>query len=656
MQKPAYEIKVGSVTFDSRNTQEVVRAAVELDLSIPLDTFDLVIKTGEKTKDIKKGDPVTISLGYEGSLSKVFTGTVDRITPSIKAIHLAGYSMMNLLTRRNQNKVYEKQTAGDIVSDIAKSFGIREEKVEDGISFPMYIVDDTRSAYMHIRDIARKCGFDFYMTFEGKLVFRQYRRTTPKPFKYGRDILSYEVQHPTPVTASVKVLGESPASFKGADTSHWRTKKAVEGSAGSGDVTFVIEDPVVRDKESAEKVARAYLETILTPLSGTITTLGSAHVRVGDTISIKEMPDGEMNGEFEVTGITHHFNKKEGFLSRVNWVRKAVIEEAESPLPAMPESPSLPGFTNPLGEQLASLENALEEIKLRLLDAIETGEMELEKMLVEINSLLAELDRAAREMIAAAEELKKEAEKAAREVLGEVAKLEKEVMEKKKEFEKSVSEIKSKYEEYKKKAGEELGKVEGELDGLKDKVTGLKDKALEEVAGIREKAEEEVRKLQESVEDTAGAVGDTMGDAVSDTREKVSGKVAEIQKKCEEEVASAQKTAEDGIKEIAGREKEVKDRIADAKKDLADAGKKVTGELEKGKKKFDDTVGQAQDQIESSKKKAETLVKDADRKIEEVRKKADEARATAAAKIEGMKKTYNQAKDKVLQAKEQIGM
>lgn len=656
MQKPAYEIKVGAVTFDSRNTQEIVSAAVDLDLNIPLDTFDLVIRTGEKTKGFRKGDPVTISLGYEGSLSKVFTGTVDKITPSIKAVGLTGYSMMSLLTRRNQNKVYEKQTAGDIVSDIATSFGIKEEKVEDGISFPMYIVDDTRGAYMHIREIARKCGFDFFMNFEGKLVFRQYRRTTPKPFKYGRDILSYEIQHPTPVTASVKVLGESPASFKGADTSHWRTKKAVEGSAGSGDVTFVIEDPVIRDKESAGKVARAYLETILTPLSGTITTLGSAHVRVGETISIKEMPDGEMNGEFEVTGITHHFNKKEGFLSRINWVKKAVIEEAESPLPAMPETPSLPGLTNPLADQLASLENAFEELKLRLLDAIETGEMELEKMLVEINSLLAELDKAAREMIAAAEELKKEAEKAAREVLGEVSKLEKEVVEKKKEFEKSISEIKTKYEEYKKKAGEELGKAEEELDGLKAKGTELKDKTLAQVAGIREKAEEEVRKLQESVEDTTGSVGDTASEAASDAGEKLTGKVTEIQKKCEEEVESAEKTAEDKIKELAGKEKEVKDKVAGAKKELADAEKKITGELEKGKKKFDDTVTQAQDQIDSGKKKAEDLIKDADRKIDEVRKKADEARATAAGKIEGMKKTYNGAKEKVLQAKEQIGM
>ena len=102
--------------------------------------------------------------------------------------------------------------------------------MEDGLSFPMYVVDDTKNVYTHMKELARKCDFDLFFTGDGRLVFKKYVRHIQRSFKYGRDIIEAEVYEPAPIAGCVKVYGESPSSFKGADTAHWMAKKEVEGT------------------------------------------------------------------------------------------------------------------------------------------------------------------------------------------------------------------------------------------------------------------------------------------------------------------------------------------------------------------------------------------------------------------------------------------
>jgi len=387
MQKSAYKAKIGSTTFDSSISPEIISISVDLDIDVPSDSFNITLKPGAKTINIKNGDPVIIEFGYEGSLNRVLTGTVDTIEPKISEVGIYGLSLISILSSQRVNQVYEKQSAGAIVKDLAGRAGIAVKKVEEGISFPMYVVDDTKDVYTHMRELARKCGFDLFMNGEGGLVFKKYARQTPRPFKYGRDIIEAEVYESTPIAACVKVYGESSASFKGADTAHWITKKLVEGVAGKGDVTFLIEDPVIRDKDSAEKVATAFLERIMTPLSGTLKALGNSHVGPGDTIEIKDMPDSRMNGEFEATSISHVFNKAEGFVSTVGWMKKITISKAEAPLAAPPPRPAPPKPPSPIEDQLNSANDKLEEQRLKLQDSVENAEMELENSQLEINKV-----------------------------------------------------------------------------------------------------------------------------------------------------------------------------------------------------------------------------------------------------------------------------
>lgn len=588
MQKPAYKVKIGSVIFDSTANPEILSIGVDLDMDVPSDSFKITLKPGAKASSIKNGDAVIIELGYEGTLSKVLTGTVDTIEPKISELVVSGYSAVAILTMARINQVYEKQTAGAIVKDLASKAGIAVKDVEDGLSFPMYVIDDTRDGYTHMRELARKCGFDLFLTGDGRLVFKKYARQTPRPFKYGRDIIEAQVYEPTPIAACVKVYGESPSSFKGADTSHWISKRVVEGIAGSGSEIYLIEDPTVRDKDTADKAAASYLETIMTPLSGTLKSLGNARVGLGDTIEIKDMPDNRMNGEFEATSINHIFNKTEGFVSVVGWLKKIKISSTAPPLAAPPPAAAPPKPPSPLEEQLESAKGDLEDKRLRLQDAVENAEMELEKSQFDINKAISELDKLAREMIEAAEDAKKAAMEGAKEALAKVDELKKELEVRKREIEDGLAEARVKFEVFKKEGFEQVEKYEKELLKLKEAAGKLED---------MEKGKEADEKIKEVV------------------------------------------SKKEGIeKSIEGAEKEFEKKVADA-------GKKI-----------DETTKEVEAQIKEAKKTAEKIEKEADDKLAEAKKKVEETKNEALAKLESVKKAYNEAREKVIEARKQAGM
>jgi hypothetical protein len=84
----------------------------------------------------RRVDQATIELGYEDSMKKVFTGTVDMVEPGISGVVVTGYSMAAPLTRVRIHQVYEKQTAGAIVKDLAGRAGLKIKAIGFEINQP----------------------------------------------------------------------------------------------------------------------------------------------------------------------------------------------------------------------------------------------------------------------------------------------------------------------------------------------------------------------------------------------------------------------------------------------------------------------------------------------------------------------------------------
>jgi phage protein D len=318
MSKPVHKIQIGSETFEPDASSDVISIRVSLDMDTPADSFTILLNASERTSKIKEGDDVSIQLGYEDRLVEVFKGAVDNLEPGISRTTITGLNFISKLLDLRVNQVYEKQAAGKIVADLAKKAGVETTEISDGLNFPMYVVDDSKNAYEHIRELVEKCGFDVYMTTENKLVFKKYERSAPHALEYGKDIIYAALTEEKPLVAGVVVQGESPSSFKGADTAHWLTKRKVEGVSGKG-TRLLIADPTVRDKDTAAEVAKARLETLTRTLSGAVKTIGKPDVKLGNTVELKEMRNAKMNGEFQIRSVEQFLSKTEGFTTLIGW-------------------------------------------------------------------------------------------------------------------------------------------------------------------------------------------------------------------------------------------------------------------------------------------------------------------------------------------------
>lgn len=288
-------------------------------MDVPADSFNIVLGQVNGLSPAK-GDSVVIELGDNDTLIKVIEGTVAGVESTITQTKITGLNAISKLLDLRINQVYEKQTAGAIAADLVSQAGLTMGEKEDGIKFPFYTIDSMRNGYEHIRDLARRCGFDVYLTAESKLVFKEFTKTSADyTFEYGKHILGFEKYAQEEAVEQVTVFGESPASGQGDETAHWLTKgfEDYKGTAGVG-LEQRIEDTTIKTKDAADTFAQAELNAIKkNTVKGMLKILGNANIKLGDAIEIKGMSDEEMNGIFQVRGVGHYLNKDTGFITRI---------------------------------------------------------------------------------------------------------------------------------------------------------------------------------------------------------------------------------------------------------------------------------------------------------------------------------------------------
>ena len=146
------------------------------------------------------GQQVTVELGYTDGQDpqQVTVATVVDADPDLRARRVVGLAAAALL-RTHVDRTFESATAGSIVNELAQAAGVDVDKSDDGIDFPAYVIDARRSVYHHIGDLAALCGFDRYVTNEGKLVFAFFTGgRTSHVFEHTKHVLAVQVDRARP--------------------------------------------------------------------------------------------------------------------------------------------------------------------------------------------------------------------------------------------------------------------------------------------------------------------------------------------------------------------------------------------------------------------------------------------------------------------------
>lgn len=325
---PAYKLTLGSTVIDTINAPKqstVTNIFITLGLDIPADSFTLSLGQVGGIQPAP-GVATTIELGYasDGKLTQVMSGAIAAVEPGLTTRRIVGYSKASALQKTCINQTYESKTAGQIVRDLANRAGVEVGNVEEGIQFPAYVIDDRRSAYHHLHDLAALCGFDLYVNAEGKLMFHKFvGGKTVHMFEYAKHIIELDINQTSPRAGQVEVFGESPAGQQGTESWAWLTKdfSGSKGKAGSGGSMLMVENAVLRTRDAANSAAQSAMEAIQRRvLCGRLLSLGRPEVKLGDAIRLSGMPEKSMNASYQVCSVRHHINKKAGFTTTVGFM------------------------------------------------------------------------------------------------------------------------------------------------------------------------------------------------------------------------------------------------------------------------------------------------------------------------------------------------
>ena len=323
---PAYKLTIGGQVVDTTDEPQastLVELCVSLNIGAPADSFKLVMGNVGSFRPARE-DEVKIELGYadQGGMTLVMTGTVERIEPNLTTTRVIGYGGEMKMLRTFHDQTYEQMKAGAIVRDLAGKAGTEVAQADDGISFPVYVVEGRRSVYAHMLDVAEFCGFDLYLTPEDRVVFEKFfNGKAVHLFEYGKHLIALDVRRTPPSAEQVQVWGESPTGSKGNDAAAWLTTDFSDskGVAGAGS-TLLLERPALRTTKAASTAAKAALTAIQRrTLRGELLSLGRPEVKLGDALRLTGMADNSLNTDFQVRTVTHRIIKTGGFVTRIGF-------------------------------------------------------------------------------------------------------------------------------------------------------------------------------------------------------------------------------------------------------------------------------------------------------------------------------------------------
>ncbi len=325
---PTYRLRIRENTVEPGTSAGIGLVKLSADLSLNPISDEVAISIGESRQlKVAENDRIDLELGYKNRLTKVFSGRVEVVHPTLKGLEIKALNSAAKLLRVKLDKTFERsgQRAGDIVSELAREVGILVEKAEKGIELPVYVVDSSRSVYQHIRILAEKCDHDFYFTADDGLVFSRFgKMEADHTFDYGVEIISSDVAYHEPESYQVTVYGESPMSTRGMETVHWLVKSFYKhkGQAGSGKIRLLMADNSVRNQAAAGEYSKAQLRRIQKRFrTGTVKVVGKAEVKLGDAIQIRGAPRAD--GIYQVQRIRHLLDKLGGFVTIIDWMNLA---------------------------------------------------------------------------------------------------------------------------------------------------------------------------------------------------------------------------------------------------------------------------------------------------------------------------------------------
>jgi len=315
--KPFAELTVDGNTI-TVSPMRAIRVQRRLSGSTDELRFAMALNAG---LEISNEAAVSLSMGWGDSGSTVFTGTIQSLEYSLNEVHGIAHGSQKDLVQMRIDETFIDQSAGDVVQALADRAGLEIGTIDTGIQLPKYLAEGSVSLFEHLHTLARICGVDVFTDEDGKINFTKREAFTADfTYQYGINLVDARITQKIPAVSSIEVIPESPASQEGAEASSWFVKSSrdISASAGEGN-SRRFSNALCTTKEAAETAAKSYQRDITRRATkGKIMVMGQPEANPGQVVELKDMPDGNTNGYYEISGVDHALDGIRGFRSTLH--------------------------------------------------------------------------------------------------------------------------------------------------------------------------------------------------------------------------------------------------------------------------------------------------------------------------------------------------
>ena len=287
------------------------------------------------------GEAVEVELDAGDGATKVFTGEVELVERRATALLVRARDELAKLAHVEVEAAYEEVSAGFIVSDLCDQASAATGEIEDGPTFPSYLVHRGPRALRHAQRLAQLIGAELGSDGEGQVHFR--RPGPPSPahrLVWGEDLLAVELCTAAPSRDAYLVWGEGAAGSQGPERAHWLPTdlSGVSGEAqvspgatpeapgtvspGAGTLPRTVIDGSIRSAEVAGELAQARAQLVaLRPLTGHLRCLGRPDIQVGEWVELADLPSAGPSTplQLRVLRVIHDFALGRGLLTRLEF-------------------------------------------------------------------------------------------------------------------------------------------------------------------------------------------------------------------------------------------------------------------------------------------------------------------------------------------------
>lgn len=292
-----------------------------------VDQCSVRLSRGPSAPEVALGDALTASAGFDSDLKSVLTGTVTSMTSGTgSSMDIIISSPAQKLASMRQNSSYEQHSLSDLLQLWANEAGVSVGTVEAGPTFPFVAIDDRRSIWDWMAEIAGLCGLKVWLDGDGALQCKAASSASAARYVYGQDVIAFDFVARGAGLEQVSVSGEGAAGSQGAQAWSWLVKNVggVQVEKGGGSHGRVRSPGLLRNRAAVESAAQGLHGSAKASASSLrLRVSGAAHLGPESRFDLSGCPQASGDGSYKLGRVTHRYDAEQGFTSELHGVKAA---------------------------------------------------------------------------------------------------------------------------------------------------------------------------------------------------------------------------------------------------------------------------------------------------------------------------------------------